>query len=638
MYRYSAPIYNSHVTPERREAYLATFRAAKIERVFLIAKYDFETGEVFDLPLLCENITWLREHGVSPAIWAGETLGHGGLLHDPKGKDGKPSLTPIRNFDGEDQGGTRCPTDKRFVENLTRIFRTLASMHPDYILIDDDFRLSYRGRVHACVCDAHLAEMSRRHGAPVTREQVRDAVMHGAPNPLRDIYLQTMGDTLRDLAKKLRAAVDEVDDTVGLAPCTVHSHWDLEGVDPVELTHIFAGQKRAPLLRLHGAPYWAWFSPDKDLPHVLEHARMFAALSAGNGFELMNELDAYPRPRRNCPAAYMELVDAVMRADNSTHGALKYMYDYISPLGYETGYLQAHERDLPALEKIEKMFAEGKQTGVRVCVAPHLIGKSDSDLTPPYTQMPRPVAGTMLSRCTLPVTYTEDGIARAVFGEAVTKLPASALDEGLMLDAVSALLLAERGVDVGFANAQDLRARLCELCPNRVIDEAGVPAVLIRTRGTYLTADPKENARVLLSITANGERYPLCYTYENAEGQRFFVWLFHAAKIARDSDLTEGYLIQTAMTTGVEWAAKRPLPAKCEKHPQLYMMCRKTEKTHTVGLFNCFPDAIFAPTVTLDDSYQKLTDTVNTTATVKGNAVTLSNIPPFSFCAFTVEK
>jgi len=637
MYRYSAPIYNSHITPERREAYLQTFRAAKIERVFLIAKYNFETGEVYDIPLLCENIAWLRAQGISPSIWAGETLGHGGLLHDVKGKDGAPALTPIRNFDGVDQGGTRCPTDKRFADNLAQIFRTLASTHPDYILVDDDFRMSYRGRVHACVCDAHLAEMSRRYGSPVTPEQVRDAVMHGGPNALRDMYLQTMGDTLRDLAQVLRAAVDEADDTVGLALCTVHSHWDLEGVDPVELTHIFAGKKRQPLLRLHGAPYWAWFSQDKDLPHVLEHARMFAGLSAGNGFELMNELDAYPRPRRNCPAAYMELVDAVMRADNTTHGALKYMYDYVSPLGYETGYLDAHERDLPALEKLEKMFAAGEQAGVRVCVEPHLIAESDSDLTPPYTQMPRPIAGTMLTRCSIPTTYTGKGLCRAVFGEAVTRLPESALGEGLVLDAVSALLLTERGVDVGLVKGQDLRACLHELSPNRVLDEKDNPDVLVRAKGSFLTAALKKEAHVLLYVPKNDERLPLCYTYENAKGQRFLVWLFHAASIARNSDLTDGYMIQKAMMEGVEWVARRPLPVKCEKHPQLYVMCRKDAKTLTVGLFHCFPDTVFAPTLTLDGCYAKITDTVNTSAALTGNTVTLQDLPPFSFCAFTVE-
>ena len=98
MYRYSAPIYNSHITPENREKYLATFRAAKIERVFLIAKYNFETSEIFDLPLLRENIAWLRENGISPAIWAGETIGHGGLVHDG-GAQKSFFFTPLRlNF------------------------------------------------------------------------------------------------------------------------------------------------------------------------------------------------------------------------------------------------------------------------------------------------------------------------------------------------------------------------------------------------------------------------------------------------------------------------------------------------------------------------------------------------------------
>ncbi len=637
MYRYSAPIYNSHITPEKREAYLKTFRAAKIERVFLIAKYDFETGEVFDLALLRENIAWLRENGISPAIWAGETIGHGGLLHDG-GVKTDCALTPLRTINGEDMDGTRCPTDARFAENLAQIFRTLAGTHPDYILVDDDFRISYRGRVPFCVCDNHLKMLSERYGEAVSIEAVQGALMHGGPNRLRDVYLQTMGDTLRTLAKKLRAAVDEVDDTVGLSLCTCHNHWDLDACDPVELTHIFAGKKRAPLLRLHGAPYWAWFSQDKDLPHVFEHARMFAALSAGNGFELMNELDAYPRPRRNCPASYMELVDAVMRADGTTHGALKYMYDYISPLGYETGYLDAHGRDLPALEKLEKMFSAGKQAGVRVCVAPHLIGESDSDLTAPHTQAPRPIAGTMLGRCSIPATHTENGICRAVFGEAVTKLPEKALDEGLILDAVSALLLTERGVDVGLAKGQDLRAALRELTPYRVLDEGGTPDVLIRAGGKFLDAKLADGASVKLSVATKQETLPLCYTYENEKGQRFLVWLFHAASIKRDADLTEGYLIQEAMIKGTEWVAKRPLPVKCEKHPQLYVMCRETDRALTVGLFNCFPDTVFAPTLTLNDSYTAVTDSVNTAATVLGNTVTLTDIPPFSFCAFTVEK
>lgn len=637
MYRYSVPIYNSHITPEQREAYLQTFRDADISRVFLIAKYDFETGEVFELPLLHENIAWLRENGIQPAIWAAETIGHGGLLHDTGCKE--QAATPLRNFDGEDLPGTRCPLDKGFRRALLQIFHSLATAGAEYILIDDDFRISYHGKIHCCVCEAHLAEMSRRYGSPVTREQVRDAVMHGGPNPLRDVYLQAMGDTLRDLAREIRMTVDEVDPSVGLSLCTCHNHWDLDDADPVELTKILAGKHRAPLLRLHGAPYWAAHSPDKDLHYVMEHARMFAALSQGNGFELMNELDAYPRPRMRCPGTYMQLVDAVMHADSTTHGALKYMYDYISTLSYETGYLEQHKRDLRAMEKMEEMFSQGTQTGVNVSVFPHLIAQNDSDLTPPHQQMPRPLAGIMAARCSLPTTYTDQGLCRMIFGQDARAVDPSTLGNALVLDAVSALLLAERGVDVGLAAGQDLRAALCDLAPNRVLRADGAEqAALIKAAGKFLTAPLSAGAEVQLLISANGAQYPLCYRYENAAGQRFLVWSFHAATLMRDSDLFEGYLIQQAMTSGIEWVEKKPLPVKCEGHPQLYVMCRETEKTLTVGLFNCFADPIFTPTLTLNAPYRKVTQFVGTSVHLDENIARLDALYPFSFCAFTVEK
>ena len=637
MYRYSAPVYNSHITPDTREAYLQSFEEARITRVFLIAKYSFETGEVRDLALLRENVAWLRACGISPAIWAGETIGHGGLLHDT-GRKNLPKCTPLRNLDGEDLHGTRCPTDARFEAVLCRIFETLASTHPDYILVDDDFRISYHGKVHACVCERHLQMISERYGAPVTQEEVRESVMHGGANRLRSVYLQTMGDTLRALARKLRACVDAVDKSVGLSLCTCHNHWDLDDADPVELTKIFAGE-RAPLLRLHGAPYWAAIVPDRDLPFVFEHARMFAALSAGNGFELMNELDAYPRPRHNCPASYVELTDAVLRADNSTHGALKYMYDYTSSLHYEQGYLAAHKADLAALDALQTCFAAGEQAGVRVFTQPHLIEENDSDLTPPHPQMPRPVAGIMLSRCSIPTTYTGKGICRAVFGESVRRLEDTALSEGLVLDAVSALLLHERGVDVGFEAGQALRELLCEKAPQRVLRaDRSELAMLIKAKGTFLAAALKKTANVLLFVTQNGEELPLCYTYENAAGQRFFVWLFNAAAIPRDSDLTQGYLIQEAMHKGVEWVAKQPLPVVCEKNPGLYILCKKTESTMSVALFNAFADSILSPTITLDSTYATIADTVNTTAQLQGSTVTLDRLPAFSFAAFTVKK
>lgn len=94
---------------------------------------------------------------------------------------------------------------------------------------------------------------------------------------------------------------------------------------------------------------------------------------------------------------------------------------------------------------------------------------------------------------------------------------------------------------------------------------------------------------------------------------------------------------QGAVIEGVEWIARRSLPAKCPGHPQLYILCKKSERSMTVGLFNCHADSIFAPTVTLDATYKSATY-LNTNGTLNGNTVTLSELPAYSLAAFRVKK
>ena len=89
----------------------------------------------------------------------------------------------------------------------------------------------------------------------------------------------------------------------------------------------------------------------------------------------MDEGDCYPRPRDYTPASYVELHDAVMRVNGTSHGNLKYMFDYGASPEYETGYIYHHVHDLPALRQLEKIFSEGEQVGVRVQIDPDLIRK-----------------------------------------------------------------------------------------------------------------------------------------------------------------------------------------------------------------------------------------------------------------------
>ena len=115
------------------------------------------------------------------------------------------------------------------------------------------------------------------------------------------------------------------------------------------------------------------------------------------------------------------------------------------------------------------------------------------------------------------------------------------------------------------------------------------------------------------------------------------VYLFDGMSLHPDSGLLQGYLSQAVVTEGVEWVARRALPAKCEGHPQLYMMCRESEKALIVGLFNCHADSIYAPRVQLNGEYKRL-KCLNTEGRLRGDQVELEELGAYAWAAFRVEK
>ena len=637
MYQLSVPIMNATVTAETREEYLLQCKACEVDRVFIVPDTDTSLGIVRDLESLTENLTFFRSHGIEAAIWVGETVGHGGLTHDEADEKGKIPSTPLVNFDGEIRPKTNCPLDEGFVERLENLFSQLARTGVKLILIDDDFRLSQHGKESfCCLCDLHVGQISRLCGEPMTREDLKARIFCGKPNKYRDAYLKASGDSLKALAKRLRAAVDRVDPSIGLALCSCHCIWDSDGVDPIELTKLLKGQ-HPPVLRLLGAPYWP-IRTDKKMPAVFEIARMMASFCKDTGFELMSECDAYPRPRYHIPASLVELQDALIGADGSYTTTLKYMFDYTASPFYEKGYVAHHVRDLPLLKEIRRTFSEGEQIGVKNVIRPHLLKDTDCDLITPTMLSPYPVAGVLMGYCSIPTTYTGNAICRAAFGQNIQDIPDDDLGGGLILDAASAILLTERGIDVGLEPSPALRDSFVQTTATRILSAYEKERAMLQNGGCKLLAiTPKSTARPLLFCNADGKTHLLCYLYENAEGQRFLVYLFEGMSLHKDSGLLQGYLVQQATTVGVEWISQKALPAKCTGHPQLYLLCKQNREKLTVGLFNCHADKIFAPTVTLNEPYQSATY-LNTTGTLLGDRVTLSDLPAYSWAVFTVEK
>ena len=622
MYKLSVPIMNHTAKGEAREEFVRQFKECGVDRVFIALGRD--EG------ILKDNVNFFKSHGFEVAVWVGQTLGHGGSLAVPRVSEDGKHFEMMKGTNGTMRGGTACPLDNGFVDWFCARVKGLALTGVDTIMLDDDFRLSQHGGGFCCVCDMHMQKMSELCSEELKSEDVMTKVFSGKPNKYRDAWIKAQGDSLYDLAKRLRAAVDEVDPNIRIALCTAHSVWNIDGVDTLKLTRILAGNN-TPLLRLHPAPYWG--VKIMPLPSVFETARMLVSFVDDKTFELMPEGDVYPRPRYSTPASYLELFDAVLRADGMYGNGFKYMFDYNSDPTYETGYVKHHIHYLEAQNAVSKMFDGGKCVGVRIHERPNMLATSDFSLSAPKDRSPYPWGGVLMARCGVPTTYEGEGICDAVFGENARYFDLANAKNGVIIDAVAATILTELGFDVGLANLSGF-----SVC-NVAHEFFGVGKVKVNPEGVrFINADISGKANLLSYVLVNGENKPVAYTYENADGVKLLVYTFDASALDEHSEMLCTYARANQIKDTIENFFGQKLPVKYENSPNLYTLCKEHEDGLSVILANCFADIVLEPTIELDKCYSEA-EFVNCEGSLEGNILKLNApINAFTFVAVKLKK
>ena len=634
MYKLSIPLMSSSINQGNRDIYVHQCREAGVERIFLAHE-----SSMYPIPdALAENVSFFKENGFEVGIWLGDTIGHGFALSHIEGGMDASAFPLMVDIQGEPRPFAYCPMDEGFRHFIAETVAKLAATGADIVMLDDDFRMSQHGTELCCACPAHLARIGELLGESVTLEQLRPLVISGKANKYRNAWMQAQNEGLLQMAKDIRAEVDKRNPETPLCTCVAFAPWNADGTDVAEIVRILAGSKKG-LLRLTGAPYWAVKKRQFPLIGVLEIARMLASFVGGEGFELMSEGDVYPRPRYTCPAAYLELYDAATRIDGGYDGILKYMFDYMAGPHMETGYLRLHNDGKAMMQSLAALFSGGANAGVRIITRPHTAREADLDLTTLDPLMPRPVDGTMLGQCGIPTIYRGKGVCNAAFGENARLMDLSLLDDGIMLDATAAVILAERGVDVGLQSHSGLETEsityLCTCDPE-------YKSFITDGKVRVLRAALAPNAEPVLFSTTHGMR-PMAYRYENKAGQRFLVFLFEANSIYGStrvglSGLTKNPAVQNVLHEMLPWVAREPMPAAINGNPEAYLMCRKEESSLSVALFNCFADPLTSPTVTLDESYHRI-ECLNCEASLQGSTVTIeSRLHGFEYAAFRVYK
>lgn len=575
----------------------------------------------------------LKARGFEVGVWF-STLGHGGACDTGENVDDS-GFTQMVALDGSHATDSCCPMDEGFIAAVADWCCQLAAAGAQLVLLDDDFRMSFRGGGRFCCCALHRARLEQLLGEPFDADKMQQALISGGPNRWRDAWLQAQGEGLTHFAASLRAALDKTAPGVRLGHCAVLSTWDIDGVDSLTLARTFAGATR-PLLRLIGAPYWAALRnfDEINLATVCEYERLQQAWAAGSGVEIFAEGDVYPRPRYVVPAAYLEGLDSVMRAAGGCDGILKYMFDYCASPQYESGYYDRHLRNLGQYRAIHRAFDGRQAVGLTVFEPMRTLAASHAP--GPLEGRCPPASLRFVTDNSLPVRYDAGEDATIIFGDAAEFAETAQLAHGAILDAAAARILTRRGFDVG------VRAFGETIAPDKERYIAQKETVHVQG-GRFVRLQAAEGARILSVLQLEDDEAarrgaPGAFCYQNAAGQRFLVYAFEARYSlphAADRGLMRGPCRAAQLRSQLTWLAGRAPDALCDPAPDLYMLARRDGRSLSVGLWNFGVDAVFAPRVQLGADWGGLRQGVGVSR-LAGRTVTLDTLPPFGFACFTL--
>ncbi len=629
MRKVAVPIKLSTLKQDLSKA-IASFKETGVDRVLIcgVGNAYLETCTAYtETEFMQYAIDTLKSEGFEVGVWIGG-FGHGVILQHERNAVSPDMFTPLEGIGGETTKHGFCPYDDRFIEAFAKGVTAIAKMNPDLIMIDDDFRVSLRANFYfGCFCEKHIKEYYRRLGEEVPRDKLEELIYTGGKNKYRDTYRGLMRDTILGFAKRMREAVDSVDPAIRLTSCTSCENWDANGFTMIELARTFAGGTK-PYTRVAGAPYGDWsLIPEIDI------TRLQMKWCRDAGVETMSEGDVYPRPRYNVPSKVLEVFDLALIAGNEGDGILNYVYDYVSRIDYETGYVDRYMRNAPLRAQVEEIFGDKKPVGLEVLQVPSLIENWDlpKDVRRGiHTRLTGACFATnrdIISRNAIPVTFDESDGPVFVVGENAKYIDLEKLKRGAVLDIKAAEILANRGIDTGFISekASDSNEEYFLSADDCVVNIAnpGIRNIIC-----------KEGAKVLSKFMP--DETPSAYLYENADGLKFYVLAADIYASTHKPNFFNSYFRQAQLVEAIEWVSGKKLPAVCVKNPNLYIIASKNEKAMSVALANIFLDDIFEPVVQLDKEYSEI-KFVNCTGELRGDKVYLSDIAPYGFAAFEVK-
>lgn len=188
-----------------------------------------------------------------------------------------------------------CPLDHEFQEYVRQVVTMAAAAKPDFLLVDDDFRLANLGGT-GCFCPLHLAAFNRAADNNYDRSGLIAALQKDRTGQLQRQWDEVRGESLHRLAQVIRNAIDIIDPALPCGLCVGYAEGsELQFVK--RNVYILAGNQ-PPFVRIGNSLYQESNSAGL-LKRVYWTAAQMAVLKEFP--EILSESDTYPHNRYCTP-------------------------------------------------------------------------------------------------------------------------------------------------------------------------------------------------------------------------------------------------------------------------------------------------------------------------------------------------
>ena len=207
---------------------------------------------------------------------------------------GTPTATKFQRIVAPDgtANNSVCPLDPGFRSYVHQAVALVAGAKPEFLLVDDDFRLFHGA--YGCFCPLHLASFNKASGGQFTRATLMKALAgeDAASRQIGTAWDEVLLSSLTGLAQVVRDAIDSSDPGAACGFCGCAENY------AAPIARVLAG-RQPPFVRIHNAWYMG-----NDARALLERVSWMAAqMEMFKGIpEILSESDTYPH-NRYCTSA-----------------------------------------------------------------------------------------------------------------------------------------------------------------------------------------------------------------------------------------------------------------------------------------------------------------------------------------------